>query len=113
MKSVQNVSTNQAQIEQFIESIFPSQQPPPDRKAPATIEEAMKKQKEDAEANWDLIYVVAAVIGTVLVMTSLMVCLKFMNTQALLTFTSCSSPTSQAPASILPGLRPRRTLANF
>ncbi|KAJ5063996.1 isoprenoid synthase domain-containing protein [Bipolaris maydis] len=66
------ISITLGKIEQFIESIFPSQQPPPDRKAPATIEEAMKKQKEDAEANWDLVYVVAAVIGTVLVMTSLM-----------------------------------------
>ncbi|KAF5850748.1 hypothetical protein GGP41_010404 [Bipolaris sorokiniana] len=72
------ISITLGKIEQFIESIFPSQQPPPDRKAPATIEEAMKKQKEDAEANWDLIYVVAAVIGTVLVMTSLMLFIAYL-----------------------------------
>ena len=64
---------DQAKIEQFIESIFPSQQPPVDRKAPATIEEAKKKQKEDSEANRDLVFIVAAVIGTVLFMTGLMV----------------------------------------
>ncbi|EUC47679.1 hypothetical protein COCMIDRAFT_89307 [Bipolaris oryzae ATCC 44560] len=72
------ISITLGKIEQFIESIFPSQQPPPDRKAPATIEEAIKKQKEDAEANWDLIYVVAAVIGTVLVMTSLMLFIAYL-----------------------------------
>ncbi|EOA81366.1 bifunctional farnesyl-diphosphate farnesyltransferase/squalene synthase [Exserohilum turcicum] len=66
------ISITLGRIEQFIESIFPSQQPPVDRKAPATIEEAAKKRKEDSEANWDLIYVVAAVVGTVLVMTTLM-----------------------------------------
>lgn len=40
---------------------------------PASIEEALKKQKEDSEAKWDLIYIMAAVFGTVLFMTSLMV----------------------------------------
>jgi farnesyl-diphosphate farnesyltransferase len=44
-----------------------------DKKAPATIEEAERKRKEDSEANWDLVYIVAAVVGTVLVITFFMV----------------------------------------
>ncbi|KNG47342.1 squalene synthetase [Stemphylium lycopersici] len=67
------ISITLGRIEQFIESIFPSQQPPVDRKAPATIEEAERKRKEDSEANWDLVYIVAAVLGTVLAMTGLMI----------------------------------------
>jgi len=66
------ISITLGRIEQFIESIFPSQQPPVDKKAPATIEEAERKRKEDSEANWDLVYIVAAVIGTVLVITFFM-----------------------------------------
>jgi farnesyl-diphosphate farnesyltransferase len=46
-----------------------------DKKAPATIEEAERKRKEDSEANWDLVYIVAAVVGTVLVITFIMVCI--------------------------------------
>jgi len=34
----------------------------------------MKKQKEDHEAKWDLIYIISAVFGTVLFMTFIMVC---------------------------------------
>jgi hypothetical protein len=113
VKLSSNVFTDQVKIEQFIESIFPSQQPPPDRKAPATIEEAKKKQKEDSEANWDLIYIVAAVIGTVLVMTSIMVCFRVISILTLLTLTSCSLPTLQEPDLTLLGLRPSWTLANF
>jgi farnesyl-diphosphate farnesyltransferase len=66
------ISITLGRIEQFIESIFPSQQPPADKKAPATIEEAERKRKEDSEANWDLVYIVAAVVGTVLVITFIM-----------------------------------------
>ncbi|CAN9149034.1 unnamed protein product [Alternaria alternata] len=56
------ISITLGRIEQFIESIFPTQQPPVDKKAPATIEEAERKRKEDSEANWDLVYIVAAVL---------------------------------------------------
>ncbi|RYO23858.1 putative squalene synthase [Alternaria arborescens] len=66
------ISITLGRIEQFIESIFPTQQPPVDKKAPATIEEAERKRKEDSEANWDLVYIVAAVVGTVLVITFIM-----------------------------------------
>lgn len=61
------------QIEQFIESIFPSQQPPVDKKSPASIEEAERKRKEDYEAKWDLIYMISAVFLTVGVVTFIMV----------------------------------------
>jgi hypothetical protein len=65
------------QIEQFIESIFPSQKPPVDNKSPASVEEAAKKKKEDYEAKWDLIYMISAVVLTVLVITFFMVGLMF------------------------------------
>jgi uncharacterized membrane protein len=42
-------------------------------KAPASIEEAEKKRKEDAEAKWDMIYMVTAVLLTVGVITFFMV----------------------------------------
>jgi farnesyl-diphosphate farnesyltransferase len=61
------------QIEQFIESIFPSQKTPLDTTSPASVEEAEKKRKEDYETKWDLIYMTTAVVITVLVITSLMV----------------------------------------
>ena len=62
-----------AQIEQFIESIFPSQKPPADVKSPASVEEAEKAKKQAYEDKWDLIYMSSAVILTVLVITSCMV----------------------------------------
>lgn len=62
------------QIEQFIESIFPSQKPPLDNKSPASVEEAERKKKEDNEAKWDLIYMMTAVGLTVGVITFFMVC---------------------------------------
>jgi farnesyl-diphosphate farnesyltransferase len=68
--------TNSSQIEQFIESIFPSQQPPVDKKSPASVEEAERKRQEDYEAKWDLIYIIGAVAGTVLFITFIMVCTK-------------------------------------
>lgn len=63
------------QIEQFIESIFPSQKPPADTKSPASVEEAEKAKKQAYEDRWDLIYMTTAVILTVLVITSSMVSL--------------------------------------
>jgi farnesyl-diphosphate farnesyltransferase len=61
------------QIEQFIESIFPTQKPPLDLKSPSSVEEAARKKKEDAENKWDLIYMIAAVLMTVGTITFFMV----------------------------------------
>ena len=61
------------QIEQFIESIFPSQKPPVDQKSPASIEEAEKAKKQAYEDRWDLIYMTAAIIITVFIITGCMV----------------------------------------
>ncbi|KAF1832728.1 farnesyl-diphosphate farnesyl transferas-like protein [Decorospora gaudefroyi] len=66
------ISITLGRIEQFIESIFPTQQPPVDKKSPASIEEAERKRKEDYEARWDFIYIVAAIGGTVLFITFIM-----------------------------------------
>ncbi|OAL05989.1 farnesyl-diphosphate farnesyl transferas-like protein [Phaeosphaeriaceae sp. SRC1lsM3a] len=65
-------------IEQFIESIFPSQKPPVDNKSPASVEEAERKKKEDYEAKWDLIYMVSAVVLTVGVITFFMLFVAWM-----------------------------------
>lgn len=46
-----------------------------DKKSPASIEEAEKKRKEDEESKWDLIYMVTAVLGTVVIITFFMVSL--------------------------------------
>jgi farnesyl-diphosphate farnesyltransferase len=62
-----------AKIEQFIESIFPSQKPPVDNTSPVSIEEAERKRKEDEESKWDMIYMVSAVLLTVGVITFFMV----------------------------------------
>jgi farnesyl-diphosphate farnesyltransferase len=67
------ISVTIGRIEQFIESIFPSQKPPVDKKSPASVEEAEKAKKQAYEEKWDLIYMTAAVILTVLVITSSMV----------------------------------------
>lgn len=66
------ISITLGRIEQFIESIFPSQQPPTDKKSPASVEEAERKRKEDSEAKWDLIYILFAVAGTVFFLTAIM-----------------------------------------
>lgn len=65
--------TDPFQIEQFIESIFPTQKPPVDTKSPASVEEAAKKKKDDEEAKWDMIYMISAVVLTVGVITFFMV----------------------------------------
>jgi len=64
------------QIEQFIESIFPSQKPPIDaKKNPASAEEAARLKKEAEEAKWDNFYMMLAVVGTIVVVSGLMVSL--------------------------------------
>jgi len=60
------------QIEQFIESIFPTQKPPA-KETPASVEEAAKKKKQDQEDKWDLIYMISAVLLTVGVISFFMV----------------------------------------
>ncbi|KAF2877155.1 isoprenoid synthase domain-containing protein [Massariosphaeria phaeospora] len=67
------ISITCGRIEQFIESIFPSHPKPVDMKSPASIEEAAKKKVEDAEAKWDTIYLILAVVCTILVITSSMI----------------------------------------
>lgn len=60
-------------VEQFVESIFPSTKPPVDQKSPASVEDAEKAKVQAYEDRWDLIYMTAAVIITVLVITSSMI----------------------------------------
>ncbi|KAH7078413.1 farnesyl-diphosphate farnesyl transferas-like protein [Paraphoma chrysanthemicola] len=72
------ISIALGRIEQFIESIFPSQKPPVDQKSPASVEEAEKKAKEDAEAKWDMIYMITAVMLTVGVITFFMLFVAWM-----------------------------------
>lgn len=72
------ISIALAKTEQFIESIFPSQQPPVDKKSPASVEEAAKKAKEDAESRWDMIYMISAVLLTVGVITFFMLFVAWM-----------------------------------
>ncbi|KAF3000752.1 terpene cyclase [Curvularia kusanoi] len=67
------ISITLGRVEQFIESIFPSQKPPVDQKSPANVEEAEKAKKQAYEEKWDLIYMAAAVVITVLVITSSMI----------------------------------------
>ncbi|KAJ4374001.1 bifunctional farnesyl-diphosphate farnesyltransferase/squalene synthase [Neocucurbitaria cava] len=66
------ISIALGRIEQFIESIFPSQKPPVDQTSPASVEEAERKKKEDDEAKWDLIYMITAVALTVGIITFFM-----------------------------------------
>lgn len=67
-----------AQIEQFIESIFPSVRPTADGVVPAdekarTPEEIAKKKAEDEEAKWDMIYMALAVLFTLVLISIFMV----------------------------------------
>ncbi|CAI6336045.1 unnamed protein product [Periconia digitata] len=60
-------------IEQFIETIFPSQKPPIDAKQnPASAQEAERLKKEAEEAKWDNIYMIGAVVATIFVITGTM-----------------------------------------
>ncbi|KAH6620079.1 farnesyl-diphosphate farnesyl transferas-like protein [Boeremia exigua] len=67
------ISMTIGRIEQFIESIFPSQKPPIDQKSPASVEEAAKAKKQANEDKWDLIYMTAAVVITVMIIASSMI----------------------------------------
>ena len=68
------------QVEQFIESIFPSQKPGVVRASSGKLmspEEIKKKKAEDKEAMWDMVYLGLAVLATLLVVSGLMVCIHF------------------------------------
>jgi farnesyl-diphosphate farnesyltransferase len=68
------------QIEQFIESIFPSQKPGTVRTPSGKLmspEEIKKKKVEDKEAMWDMVYLGLAVLATLLVVSALMVYILF------------------------------------
>ncbi|KAF9735410.1 hypothetical protein PMIN06_002605 [Paraphaeosphaeria minitans] len=59
--------------EQFIESIFPSQKPPVDeKKNPVNAEEVARLKNEADETKWETIYMVSAVIGTILLISGIM-----------------------------------------
>lgn len=64
-----------AQIEQFIESIFPSQRPGQAAPAPAglTTAEAEKREAEEKEAKSDMVYLTLAVMAFLTLLTLLMV----------------------------------------
>ncbi|KAJ4413030.1 bifunctional farnesyl-diphosphate farnesyltransferase/squalene synthase [Didymella pomorum] len=72
------ISITLGRVEQFIESIFPSQKPPADTKSPASVEEAEKAKKQAYEDKWDMIYMTSAVILTVLVITSSMIFVAYL-----------------------------------
>ncbi|PVI02366.1 farnesyl-diphosphate farnesyltransferase [Periconia macrospinosa] len=66
-------------IEQFIESIFPSQKPPVDaKKNPASAQEVERLKKEANEAKWDTIYLISAVVLTIVVITGTMLLTAWM-----------------------------------
>jgi len=67
------------QIEQFIESIYPTQDP---KKLALiaknqTSEELAKKKGEDAEAKKDMFFLLLAVLGTLLFISAMMVISPF------------------------------------
>jgi farnesyl-diphosphate farnesyltransferase len=72
------------QIEQFIESVFPSQKPGQPTSIAITPEAEEKERKDKEEAKWDTIYMSLAVLTTLFVVTVLMVCLALINPQFLL-----------------------------
>ena len=85
-----DISIACAKIEQFIESIFPTQTArtlPPQEGGQAVVapppedpEKKAKREKEEYEAKWDMIYIMAASIAVLVVLTSLMVSLPSLQT---------------------------------
>jgi len=64
------------QIEQFIESIFPSQKPPQQpvtTETPASAEDEAKLRADKDEAKWDLIYMGLAIVSILVIITVFMV----------------------------------------
>ena len=77
-----DISIACCKIERFIESIFPTQtartlpnssSEVTSDKAQLSEEEAAKRKKEESEANWDMIWIMIAVFGTLALITGLMV----------------------------------------
>lgn len=77
-----DISIACGKIERFIESIFPTQTPRalpqggtgvPDADGETDPEKIAQKKKEDEEAKWDMIYIMGAVIGTLLLISGIMV----------------------------------------
>jgi hypothetical protein len=78
--------TDSLQIEQFIESVFPSKKPSPKKVSAVegdkemSAEERVKLAKQKEEEKWDGIYMGVAVLITLLLITLLMVCGSSMRT---------------------------------
>lgn len=97
-------------MEQFIESIFPSQKPPvDDKKSPVSAEEAARSKREADESKWETIYMVSAVVGTILVISAMMVSgIRIIGPVAAnMVFLSWSLPGWQAHDSTLPSAKPK------
>ena len=75
--TVQTSKINFLQIEQFIESIFPTQNPQAIalQQAGETSAAQKKSAAEEAEAKKDVFYLMLAVFGTLIFVSGLMVCL--------------------------------------
>ncbi|KAI9808826.1 MAG: bifunctional farnesyl-diphosphate farnesyltransferase/squalene synthase [Pycnora praestabilis] len=71
-------------IEQFIESVFPTQSPnaivPTPAGEPVTLseEKALEKAKADSEAKWDMIYLLAACMGTLFLISCIMIGIAYL-----------------------------------
>ncbi|KAF2705020.1 farnesyl-diphosphate farnesyl transferas-like protein [Pleomassaria siparia CBS 279.74] len=67
------ISMQCGKVEQFIESIFPSQKPPIDAaKSPVSAEQAAKEAAAAHEARWDTYYMILAVVLTITIITGSM-----------------------------------------
>ncbi|KAF2192123.1 squalene synthetase [Zopfia rhizophila CBS 207.26] len=73
------ISMTCGKIEQFIESIFPSQKKPVNEKAsPVSVEQAAKAKAEAQEAKWDMIYMGLTVFLTLFIISGSMVFIAWM-----------------------------------
>lgn len=105
-----------AQIEQFIESIFPSQKPgqaAAPMPAGLTAAEAEKREAEEKEAKWDMIYLTMAVMGFLTFLTLLMVISRSSNPfEPLLTYHRSELHISRVRGGHHSSTLPRITLAS-
>jgi hypothetical protein len=100
------------QIEQFIETIFPSQPKPADKQI--SPEEAARLKAEAYEAKWDNIYLISAVLLTLTIITGSMV-RPHLQTKTELLLTACRYlwPGAWVPGSISLGHRPSSRSEDF
>lgn len=66
----------ESQIEQFIESIFPSQKPGQIKSHTGKLmspDEMAKQKQEEKENMWDMVYLLLAVLATLALVSGLMV----------------------------------------